>query len=144
MTEQQKQAFDERQRIAYQNQKTGINEAGASSSVQASNSAGSYKAVSRLIPRRSPRFIGRGNTAESLDQGPHISEEQLANDRERRRVRQRTRQKNMMEKRRSSNLFEHVMHEHVQAEITRLLCCVSRVAMNTSEEYMEYGPSTQR
>ncbi|KAI3891050.1 hypothetical protein MKW98_007355, partial [Papaver atlanticum] len=109
-------------------------------SVQASNSAGSHKAVAGLIPRRSPRFIGRGNTAESLDQGPHISEEQLANDRERRRVRQRTRQQNMTEEQRSSNLFEHVMHEHVQAEVARLLGRVSRVAMNTSEGYMELGP----
>ncbi|RZC77265.1 hypothetical protein C5167_001393 [Papaver somniferum] len=46
----------------------------------------------------------------------------------------------MTEEQRSSNLFEHVMHEHVQEEVVRLLGCVSRVAMNTSEGYMELGP----
>ncbi|KAI3905811.1 hypothetical protein MKW98_006445 [Papaver atlanticum] len=86
-------AFNERRRLAYQNRKTRIDEASTSldppnknepamttklnlsgpdlyslqntsnSSVQFSNSAGGF------IPRRSPRFIGCGNTAESLDKG---------------------------------------------------------------------------
>ncbi|RZC88099.1 hypothetical protein C5167_015902 [Papaver somniferum] len=51
ITKQQKQAFDERQRIAYLNRKTGINEASASSSVQVSKSAGAHKAESTFIPR---------------------------------------------------------------------------------------------
>ncbi|KAI3865419.1 hypothetical protein MKW92_018199 [Papaver armeniacum] len=51
MTEQQKRVFDERQRIAYQNRKTGINEASASSSVEVSKPAGVHRADSTLIPR---------------------------------------------------------------------------------------------
>ncbi|XP_026418315.1 uncharacterized protein LOC113313733 [Papaver somniferum] len=188
-------------------------------SVQVSNSAGGF------IPRRSPRFIGRGNTAESLDQeqlagererkrvrertrllimteeqrsieselyrnrkkaakeklnlpstsivnnDPHISEKQLAGERERNRVRQRIHRQNMTEEQRlierehdrnrylaakeklnfpsssasntSSNLFEHVMHEHVQAEVERLIGGISTVGMNTNEGYMELGPASR-
>ncbi|KAI3844343.1 hypothetical protein MKX03_034591 [Papaver bracteatum] len=40
----------------------------------------------------------------------------------------------------SPTLFEHVMHEHVQAEVERLIGRISTVGMNTSEGYMELGP----
>ncbi|KAI3832822.1 hypothetical protein MKX03_026583 [Papaver bracteatum] len=40
----------------------------------------------------------------------------------------------------SSNLFEHVMHAHVQVEVGRLIGRISTVRMNTSEGYMELGP----
>ncbi|KAI3955377.1 hypothetical protein MKW98_018478, partial [Papaver atlanticum] len=36
-------------------------------------------------------------------------------------------------------LFEHVIHKHVHAEIERLICRVSAVAMNTTEGYMKLG-----
>ncbi|XP_026434530.1 uncharacterized protein LOC113332066 isoform X4 [Papaver somniferum] len=262
------QAFNERRHLAYQIRKTRMDEAGTSSSVQLSNSAGAHKAESvsirrrsprfmgcgntaetsdqasvqvsnsagGFIPRRSPRFIAHGNTAESLNQDlhillwnfvirrrnmseeqlvgererkrvrqrtrrlimteeqrlierdrkkaakeklnlpstsivnddAHISKKQLAGERERHRVRQRTHRQNMMEEQRliesecdrnrylaakeklnfpsssagntSSNLVEHVMHEHAQAEAERLIGRILTIGMNTSEGYMELGP----
>ncbi|XP_026403826.1 uncharacterized protein LOC113299105 isoform X2 [Papaver somniferum] len=255
------QAFNERRHLAYQIRKTRMDEAGTSSSVQLSNSAGAHKAESVLIRRRSPRFMGCGNTAETSDQASvqvsnsaggfiprrsprfiahgntaeslnqvrrrNMSEEQLAGERDRKRVRQRTRRlimteeqrliererdrnrkkaakeklnlpstsivnddahisKNswlvndketvfgrepidkMMEEQRliesecdhnrylaakeklnfpsssagntSSNLVEHVMHEHAQAEVERLIGRISTIGMNTSEGYMELVP----
>ncbi|KAI3939964.1 hypothetical protein MKW98_029740 [Papaver atlanticum] len=98
----------------------------------------------------------------------HISEERLANERERNRVRQRTRRLNMTEEQRSiesgrdrnrytaakenlnhaststgnndAHIFEHVIHRHVQAEVGRLIGRVSAIRMNTTEGYMELGP----
>ncbi|RZC89266.1 hypothetical protein C5167_030970 [Papaver somniferum] len=222
ITGQQKQEFDERRRLAYQKRKTRINEASTSSSVQFSNSAGGFiprrsprfigcgntdesldkasvqvsNSAGVIIPRRSPRFIGRGNTAGLLNevQRRDISEEYLADEQERKRVRERTRRLNMTEEQRSierernrvrertrrqdmtegqrliererdrnrylaakdkmnlpssiasntsPSLFEHVMHEHVQAEVEILIGRISTVVMNTSEGYMELGLNTE-
>ncbi|XP_026459925.1 uncharacterized protein LOC113360655 [Papaver somniferum] len=110
---------------------------------------------STSIPRRCPRFIGCRSTTESLDQGQSRDPQTTIMKNSRKKQLWRAQHKSIQEK--MTEQQKHAFDERQRiayqnrktrineasasssAEVTRLLGCVSRVVMNTSEGYMELG-----